>query len=1486
MTIRDRSTDGWTLDGARELLERHKTSSTERAPASYEEIIRQTWADTTRVQNQDASATNRIEAYDEINDRIKTAIGVSDLLNPAREGAVPRLPGHPVMPGVPYPAQIDGVGTTPIEQWKARIGELRQQHPDALDWDDVLDRPERQALAKMKEVREATERLDQRMGTIRGDDIPYLRNVPLVREVAAVGANLARAPVSTMAQFGAGFAGAMTSPIDAAANVLGFASGTRAMSLLRTASYNALANAAVQAPLSAAKMGDYQAAGLPYGWNVWLSEVEGAASAGFVLDAAFRAPMRAVRAYRGETGLGGVLLDAVPEVKLPPKPEGMAPISPETIAASERGDLAATRQILEATGAIDDPEVRGALNHVETVGRLDSAALERLKEMGVPRAEGVRILDGLVNGRYVRPADVAADVDRMTSPLPPRIPDVDASRVVDTARASLDALAPGMADMVAMAVEARAQSIEAPVRRAMEALNGAKPDPARIAETLAREVREVLSDEGEATRIGRMIRVASGSASSPEIARMLQDDPTLKSALNIDLARHAEALALSTMSEADLSRVLTGDVPPQVGAWIANHIPVAKHGEALDVIAKARPADIAEAVRLLDETVDQSNVARETSLARPDGMSEPTGPELQRRVELMREDAGEAVKAAQEPIKERDKLDSKVEGLKGEIAKLEEKAGGDQMFALADRELTDADATALAKKRAELHEAETQLADANRRLNPDPVSARELHAYAMRSIAIRREQDVRRAIAHAVMLGRAIAPEGTRIDVRTEEMRSDTGELVEAYYAKGDGAIVLASYAADPTARMGHEVVHALVDVDALTPAEVKLLADEAVSSGAFTPEMRARYEKAYINRVGLTPDQRALLAGDKPDVAAVIQSLSSEQRFKFDALIQEEAAAHLIDARLSGKAKGAENTIAGRLAQLIERLRNLLQGYGFRSREDVVAAVLNGEAARRAQQAEPVQRFMAENDISAMAVRPVGRRPDLMFSLADRDTGQSMRRDLDALGYYSQAIEAARSLKQAKGTPEQMLAQLKSAGVKDAEIEATGLHGFLDGKRSITRDEIVTHLEANRVGLREVMRDRSPPNARELANLRRNTGSEDDQLAAALGLGDDPSLPLDRTKWSKYSLDPSNPTYRETVLHLPEAVPTFDEYLAARIKKGTAWEDPSPDNLATYRADYERGDWRNERSRDYVAVRAAQDTNFRSGHFPEPNVVGHMMTSMTRHEGRPVYTIDQIQSDWGQKLRDGGVRDEAKIAELKRRSQEADARLLDIQNELPEVGYDLSASVAPGETRQIVRDYFAAQEQARLIDAELRTAEAATFGNPLVNTTDQWVNTTLRRALRQAAEAGAEFIAVPHGDTVLSYNPEGPEGPTGMRKFYGTSTDNGIVPKNLRNLIRKLDKDAPSPVRVKTLETPTKGLTNRGDRKISDGGSDFGFTLFPLTDKVKAEVMERGQAMFALADAPQAETDQIAPRPILETEYGAIDRMNQMKNLIEACAA
>jgi hypothetical protein len=72
--------------------------------------------------------------------------------------------------------------------------------------------------------------------------------------------------------------------------------------------------------------------------------------------------------------------------------------------------------------------------------------------------------------------------------------------------------------------------------------------------------------------------------------------------------------------------------------------------------------------------------------------------------------------------------------------------------------------------------------------------------------------------------------------------------------------------------------------------------------------------------------------------------------------------------------------------------------------------------------------------------------------------------RDVDDLGFYSQALETAQGLKQKKGTGQQFEAMLLKGGVKPDEIAFTpGLRGLLD-QPQVTQEELVGLLRAERI--------------------------------------------------------------------------------------------------------------------------------------------------------------------------------------------------------------------------------------------------------------------------------------------------------------------------------------------------------------------------------------------------------------------------------------
>jgi hypothetical protein len=431
-------------------------------------------------------------------------------------------------------------------------------------------------------------------------------------------------------------------------------------------------------------------------------------------------------------------------------------------------------------------------------------------------------------------------------------------------------------------------------------------------------------------------------------------------------------------------------------------------------------------------------------------------------------------------------------------------------------------------------------------------------------------------------------------------------------------------------------------------------------------------------------------------------------------------------------------------------------------------------------------------------------------FKIKRVDESQSpappVPREIDDVGYTSQALEAARRLKQDKGTPEQMLAQLKKAGVKDAEIEAMGLREFMDGKKSVTRAEIVKHLRKNRVDVRQrVLRGEGPPQERYVqTDLPGNYPVRREMGEAA------PQPRPDRAKWQEYSVDEYNPTYRETVVHLPQR---------------------------------------------------AKGDDFHQGHFPEPNVVGHLRSSVHDGPDGKQYVVNELQSDWGQKLRkDGGARDEAKIAELKAKHEAAKAAYNKAQHDKFDAEHNALRAQAREETgdpnlelgpaqqrpeislqlRSKIREFFikannddetqGLYQDMRLLESELRTLEASAPGNPLVNTTDQWVTTMLRKSLMEAVDSDAQYITIASGKTVDGYGMGAPI--DGLRYAYDE-----MYPKKLRDILKKIDPEAArSMERIATV-------------KASDGQDvGEGFVRFKLTDKVREEV-RRGLPLFSKSD-------------------------------------
>lgn len=413
------------------------------------------------------------------------------------------------------------------------------------------------------------------------------------------------------------------------------------------------------------------------------------------------------------------------------------------------------------------------------------------------------------------------------------------------------------------------------------------------------------------------------------------------------------------------------------------------------------------------------------------------------------------------------------------------------------------------------------------------------------------------------------------------------------------------------------------------------------------------------------------------------------------------------------------------------------------------------------------------------------------------------LARELDPLGYYSQALETAKALQRKEGPAQGFLNDLIHGGVKKAEIEATGLPQFLASNPHLTREQLVDYLRANRVQVRETAYGARLPSQNaefeaRMQPLRDELSQVEGQMARASG-GRDPSIDLtallgrrlqlqseltkltgERSrltegdiKWKRAGgrdllLDPENPTNRESVISLAHSK-RYEE-IKARVGEIDSLRGSANEKAQSGLLD--------ERGRLMREIYDMQNASYSDPHFPDvPNYLFHNRTGIyTDAQGQKWLLGDEFQSTRAQAIRDSktGPRDEEKIADLQKRYAEADAiyqaALAEGQEFAGAHGHKIEGvlprSIPSYDTTSILNTIYThgprdistqafslsnkihnAANTARLLSAEIQAATAAPVGHPLVNDMSQVNLTGLRRLLQQAHQSDVAGIALTPGE-------------------------------------------------------------------------------------------------------------------------------------------
>lgn len=397
---------------------------------------------------------------------------------------------------------------------------------------------------------------------------------------------------------------------------------------------------------------------------------------------------------------------------------------------------------------------------------------------------------------------------------------------------------------------------------------------------------------------------------------------------------------------------------------------------------------------------------------------------------------------------------------------------------------------------------------------------------------------------------------------------------------------------------------------------------------------------------------------------------------------------------------------------------------------------------------------------------------------------------DLNELGLYSQALRAARALPQKKGTPEQMLAMLKRAGVKDDEIKWTGLEAMMrkslagrNAKPEVTKQQIIEYLEKHGVRLRQETYG-GGVNIDELyidldENLHRRGNN---WVASTLHHGDWVVRPLGGNRYAAQSNRniqvefemSSTPTADRLANEIANAVDALPLSLDATTGSARyAHLSVNPGN-PTYREQVYQ--WMHPEG-------AGAQNKLHGGHFDVPGATVHTRTLVEELADPPantnlkpgdrVFHIDEIQSDAAQDARKLGIRPtgnelrklQAELKDLLGRLRKSVEETTEIHNEAVQFVRENTGSGFMTSTEDVINSAVNehARQRAREIAQRYNDAftkhqelverthalQARVHGvesMPYIDSTNKWVDLALKTQLVRAARdpnvKGVSFIS------------------------------------------------------------------------------------------------------------------------------------------------
>lgn len=490
-----------------------------------------------------------------------------------------------------------------------------------------------------------------------------------------------------------------------------------------------------------------------------------------------------------------------------------------------------------------------------------------------------------------------------------------------------------------------------------------------------------------------------------------------------------------------------------------------------------------------------------------------------------------------------------------------------------------------------------------------------------------------------------------------------------------------------------------------------------------------------------LTKQDRALLRKELKKGSTLFNRVMDAAR-RYDAenktniadeidMVPQEAHAYGFEMWKRGELEvsGTLKRIFEKIKLVLQKIKNYIDGLGFRSVEDLYRAIDMGQYARR-----------TENPLIATDVSKA-------YDLIDESQGGTNRPDTLAPVWYSQLERVVDGVKLNSADSKQWLATLKGR-VKPDEMKWSGVEDYMELVTSIQerarkgeelseieqkllkahpsnkiwKDPLLAFVRQNGVRIEEkvlgedvykelppgwaVKQGRTGKWVAFNADGKPIGGSADTrEEAVRIGL-DFANDVMPSTKFDRPDLVlPGGENYREVLLMLPRV----DGYAVVRNATGERIIFKTENEAS----DYIDANRKSGLGGEFTIEYPDPEKSFRSSHFQEPNVLAHVRLNERRDaEGKRVLFLEEIQSDLAKMWRDK-YKFDALVAERN----------------------------ALGDSQKDVAKYNQITEElGRMPNPDIPAA-------PYVQKTEAWVALIMKRMIRYAAEHGLDRITWTTGD-------------------------------------------------------------------------------------------------------------------------------------------